>query len=78
MVQAGVILDDSQRSGSIIQIDHSIIHSMTMQDGIEIMDTNEATTTIVRGFLRVDIEGLPPQINIELHRAVEASEKELM
>ena len=38
----------------------------------------EATATIVRGFLRVDIEGLPPVLNAELQRAVEASEKDLM
>jgi Fe-S cluster assembly scaffold protein SufB len=38
----------------------------------------EATATIVRGFLRVDIEGLPPQLDTELKRAIEASEKELM
>jgi len=39
---------------------------------------DEATATIVRGFLRVDIEGLPPQLNLELQRAVEASEKDIM
>ena len=39
---------------------------------------SEATATIVRGFLRVDIEGLPPLLGTELQRAVEASEKELM
>jgi len=38
----------------------------------------EATATIVRGFLRVDIEGLPPMLSAELQRAIEASEKELM
>ena len=38
----------------------------------------EATATIVRGFLRVDIEGLPPELNTELQRAIEGSEKELM
>ena len=38
----------------------------------------EATATIVRGFLRVDIEGLPPMLNAELHRAVEASERDLL
>ena len=38
----------------------------------------EATATIVRGFLRVDIEGLPPLLSAELQRAVEASEEELM
>ncbi len=39
---------------------------------------DEATATIVRGFLRVDIEGLPPLLAEELKRAVEASEKEVM
>lgn len=39
---------------------------------------DEATATIVRGFLRVDIEGLPPELNLEIQRAVEASEKEVM
>jgi len=38
----------------------------------------EATATIVRGFLRVDIEGLPSMLSAELQSAVEASEKELM
>ena len=38
----------------------------------------EATATIVRGFLRVDIEGLPPLLSAELQRAVEASEKDIM
>ena len=38
----------------------------------------EATATIVRGFLRVDIEGLPSLLSAELQRAIEASEKELM
>jgi hypothetical protein len=39
---------------------------------------DEATATIVRGFLRVDIEGLPPLLSDELKRAVAASEKEVM
>jgi Fe-S cluster assembly scaffold protein SufB len=39
---------------------------------------SEATATIVRGFLRVDIEGLPPLLGAELQRAIEASEKDLM
>jgi len=39
---------------------------------------SEATATIVRGFLRVDIEGLPPALNAELQRAIESSEKDLM
>ncbi len=38
----------------------------------------EATATIVRGFLHVDIQGLPPLLNAELKKAVDASEKEVM
>ena len=38
----------------------------------------EATAAIVRGFLRVDIEGLPPLLSEELRKAVAASEKEVM
>lgn len=39
---------------------------------------SEATATIVRGFLTVDIQGLPPLLSAELQRAIEASEKDLM
>ena len=39
---------------------------------------DEATAAIVRGFLRVDIEGLPPELAAELRQAVETSEKELL
>jgi len=39
---------------------------------------NEATATIVRGFLRVDIGGLPPMLSAEIERAIQTSEKELM
>ncbi len=38
----------------------------------------EATAAIVRGFLRVDIEGLPPLLSDELKKAVADSEKEVM
>ena len=39
---------------------------------------DEATSTIVRGFLSVDIPGLPLQLKAEIERAVNMSEKELM
>ena len=38
---------------------------------------DEATAMIVRGFLKVDISGLPPALEVELKRAIEKSEKEL-
>ncbi|MFP3975943.1 MAG: SufD family Fe-S cluster assembly protein, partial [Dehalococcoidia bacterium] len=39
---------------------------------------DQATATIVRGFLRVDIEGLPPMLQQELQKAVEISDAEAM
>ena len=42
------------------------------------LSRNEATATIVRGFIHVDIEGLPPMLAAELQRAIEASEQDLM
>jgi hypothetical protein len=32
----------------------------------------------VRGFLKVDIPGLPPQLRAEIDRAVEQSDKDVM
>jgi hypothetical protein len=42
------------------------------------LSRDAATAMIVRGFLHVDIEGLPPELAEELRRAVEISEKELL
>jgi Fe-S cluster assembly scaffold protein SufB len=39
---------------------------------------DEATSTIVRGFLSVDIPGLPPQLKAEIDRAVEQSDEDMM
>ncbi|MBE9569836.1 MAG: SufD family Fe-S cluster assembly protein [Proteobacteria bacterium] len=42
------------------------------------LSEDEATSTIVRGFLSVDIPGLPPQLKAEIDRAVEQSDKDVM
>ena len=39
---------------------------------------DEATATIVRGFLSVDIPGLPPQLKAEIDKAVEQSDKDML
>lgn len=39
---------------------------------------DEATATIVRGFLSVDIPGLPPQLKAEIDRAIETGDKDMM
>jgi len=38
---------------------------------------DEATAAIIRGFLKVDIEGLPPMLNTEIQKAIEASGEDL-
>jgi len=38
---------------------------------------DEATAAIIRGFLKVDIQGLPAMLNEEMRKAVKASEQEL-
>jgi len=42
------------------------------------LSEDEATSTIVRGFMSVDIPGLPPQLKAEIDRAVEQSNKDMM
>jgi Fe-S cluster assembly scaffold protein SufB len=42
------------------------------------LSQDEATSTIVRGFLNVDIPGLPPQLKAEIDKAIEESDKEVM
>ncbi len=42
------------------------------------LSEDEATSTIVRGFLSVDIPGLPDQLKAEIDRAIEESNKDMM
>ncbi|HUU80932.1 MAG TPA: SufD family Fe-S cluster assembly protein, partial [Acidobacteriota bacterium] len=42
------------------------------------LNEDEATATIVRGFLSVDIPGLPQQLKAEIDRAIETSDKDMM
>jgi Fe-S cluster assembly scaffold protein SufB len=42
------------------------------------LDEDEAISTIVRGFLNVDIEGLPAGLKKKLDRAVSETQKDMM
>ena len=42
------------------------------------LSEDEATSTIVRGFLNVDIPGLPAQLKAEIDRAIEEGDKDMM
>jgi hypothetical protein len=39
---------------------------------------DDAVSVIIRGFLSVDIQGLPPQLSAQMQRAIELSEQDLM
>jgi len=42
------------------------------------LSEDQATSTIVRGFLNVDIKGLPPNLRTEIDRVIEASDRDSM
>ncbi len=85
MSQGGSIYAIPELKGNLAGIDlsHEAAVGKIAEEEVEYLMSRgltrlEATATIVRGFLRVDIEGLPPALNAELKKAVEASEKDLM
>ena len=42
------------------------------------MTQDEATATIIRGFMEIDIKGIPPALKREIDKAIELAEKELL
>jgi hypothetical protein len=42
------------------------------------LSEEEATSTIVRGFLNVQIEGLPDELQAEVDKAIQESEKSML
>jgi Fe-S cluster assembly scaffold protein SufB len=68
---AGIDLSHEAAVGKIAEEEVEYLMARGLTQG-------EATAAIVRGFLRVDIAGLPPLLGAELQRAIETSEKDLM
>jgi Fe-S cluster assembly scaffold protein SufB len=67
----GVEMSHEAAVGKIAQEEISYLMSRGLSE-------EEATSTIVRGFLNVDIPGLPPQLKAEIDRAIEESDKDVM
>ncbi|MCU0593874.1 MAG: SufD family Fe-S cluster assembly protein [Desulfobacterota bacterium] len=67
----GVEMSHEAAVGKIAQEEISYLMSRGLSE-------EEATSTIVRGFLNVDIPGLPPQLRAEIDRAIEESDKDVM
>ena len=85
LADGGMIQAVPELKGNLVGIDlsHEAAVGRIAEEEVEYLmarglTRDEATATIVRGFLRVDIEGLPPMLSAELQRAVETSEKDLM
>jgi Fe-S cluster assembly scaffold protein SufB len=85
LMEEGTIHAIPELKGNLAGIDlsHEAAVGKIAEEEVEYLMTRgltrtEATAVIVRGFLNVDIEGLPPMLSAELRRAVEASEKDLM
>jgi hypothetical protein len=67
----GVEMSHEAAVGKIAQEEISYLMSRGLSE-------EEATSTIVRGFLNVEIPGLPPQLRAEIDRAIEESDKDVM
>jgi Fe-S cluster assembly scaffold protein SufB len=67
----GVEMSHESAVGKIAQEEITYLMSRGLSE-------DEATSTIVRGFLSVDIPGLPPQLKAEIDKAIEESDKDVM
>ena len=67
----GVEMSHEAAVGKIAQEEISYLMSRGLSE-------EEATSTIVRGFLNVDIPGLPPQLRAEIDKAIEESDQDVM
>ncbi|MFW6324681.1 MAG: SufB/SufD family protein, partial [Desulfovibrionales bacterium] len=65
-----------------VELSHEAAVGKIAQEEIEYlmargMDEDEATSTIVRGFLNVDIMGLPQELQETIDRTIQESEKDM-
>ncbi|MCG6917281.1 MAG: SufD family Fe-S cluster assembly protein [Deltaproteobacteria bacterium] len=72
---------EAHRSGA--EMSHEAAVGKIAEEEIEYLmarglSEEEATATIVRGFLNVQIEGLPPELQAKVDRAIEESEKSML
>ncbi len=84
LTERGIIHAIPELEGRLSGVDmsHEAAVGKIAQEEIEYLmarglSEEEATATIVRGFLNVEIEGLPPELKREIDRAIAESEKDL-
>lgn len=85
LLNGGVIHAIPELEGHVdgVEMSHEAAVGKIAQEEITYLQTrglseDEATATIVRGFLSVDIPGLPQELQAEIDRAVEESDKDVM
>jgi hypothetical protein len=85
MLKGGVIHAIPELRGTVdgVEMSHEAAVGKIAQEEILYLmsrglSEDEATATIVRGFLSVDIPGLPAGLKAEIDRAVDRTEKEMM
>ena len=66
-----------------VEMSHEAAVGKIAQDEINYLmsrglDEDQATATIVRGFLSVDIPGLPPALQAEIDQAVSSTDQDAM
>lgn len=83
--ETGNILAIPELEGQVAGVDlsHEAAVGKIAEEEIEYfmargLSRDEAVSTIVRGFLSVDIEGLPPELSAQIQRATELGEQELL
>jgi Fe-S cluster assembly scaffold protein SufB len=72
---------EGHRSG--VEMSHEAAVGKIAEEEIEYLmarglSEEDATATIVRGFLNVQIEGLPPELQAEVDKAIEESQKSML
>jgi hypothetical protein len=84
MADSGTIHAIPELKGTLAGVDlsHEAAIGKIAEEEVEYLmargfSRDEAKATIIRGFLKVDIQGLPPMLNAEMRKAIEASEKEV-
>ncbi len=84
MADSGIIHAIPELRGTVpgVDLSHEAAIGKIAEEEVEYLmarglTRDEATAAIIRGFLKVDIQGLPPMLNAEMQRAIEASEKEI-
>ncbi len=85
MLKGGIIDSIPQLEGHVEGVDmsHEAAVGKVAQEEINYLmsrglSEEQATSTIVRGFLSVDIKGLPEALKAEIDRAIDTSNKDTM